>query len=80
MSNGIYIILLSFLNLSGGGEAVNEDERRKILGELGLDGERRKYRRPLVSDQAKTVLLFLIGIILMSFGFAVLFVMYLRAR
>lgn len=59
---------------------VNEDERRKILGELGLDGERRKYRRPLVSDQAKTVLLFLIGIIMMSFGFAVLFVMYLRAR
>lgn len=59
---------------------MNEDERRKILGELGLDGERRKYRRPLVSDQAKTVLLFLIGIILMSFGFAVLFVMYLRAR
>lgn len=68
------------LNLSGGGGTVNEDERRKILGELGLDGERRKYRRPLVSDQAKTVLLFLIGIILMSFGFAVLFVMYLRAR
>ena len=59
---------------------MNEDERRRILREMGLDGERMKYRRAWVSDQAKTVLLFLIGIILMSFGLAVLFVMYLRAR
>lgn len=59
---------------------MNEDERRRALKELGLDGERSKYRRTLVSDQVKTVLLFLIGICLMSFGFAVLFVMYLRAR
>lgn len=68
------------LNSRGGGRMVNEDERRRMLRELGLDGERRKYRRSLVSDQVKTALLFLLGIILMSFGFAVLFVMYLRAR
>ena len=59
---------------------VNEDERRRMLRKLGLDGERRKYRRSWVSDQVKTALLFLLGIILMSFGLAVLFVMYLRAR
>ena len=59
---------------------VNEDERRRMLRELGLDGERRKYRRSWVRDQVKTALLFLLGIILMSFGLAVLFVMYLRAR